>query len=123
MTLVFLHGQYADELTAAVVPIAEVTEFLRFQGPYGGGGDFAEVGDDVRIDLVGLGQIAHGLGKVAHLARVDDDGGQSLGEQGAHGGFLIRTGGLEDDAFGGQGPNPRHEFGDAGGGVGELLAN
>lgn len=76
-----------------------------------------------RIDPVGLGQIAHGLGKVAHLASVDDDGGQPLSEQGANGGFLIRTGGLEDDAFGGQGLNPRHEFGDPGGGVGELLAN
>ena len=94
----------------------------RFQGPDDGGDDLAEVGDDAGVDGVGLGQLAHALGEVADLAGVDDDGGQPVGQQGADGGLLVRAGRFEDDALGGEGPDPGDEFGDAGGGVGEAAA-
>src|ERR1700722_17142579 len=77
--LILLHGQHADELPAAVVKLAQVADFLGFQGTYRGGGDFAEVGDDGGIDGVGLGEVVHGFGEVAYLACVDDDGGESRG--------------------------------------------
>ena len=80
------------------------------------------MGDDGGIDGVGLGKIVHGFGEVAHLASVDDDGGELLREQSADRGLLLRAGGLEEDPLGAQGPDPRQEFRDASGGVGEPLA-
>ncbi len=62
MPLVFLGGQHADELTAAVVEFTKIANFLGFQGSHLGGSDFGE-GDDGGVDGVGLGQIVHGLGE------------------------------------------------------------
>src|SRR5258705_8465413 len=59
--------------------------------------DARELGQDVGVHLVGLGQPADGLGKVAGLARVDDGDGVTgfaqLGGELA----LQATGGLHDD--------------------------
>jgi hypothetical protein len=82
-------------------------------------GDFAEVGDDGRIDGVRLGQVVHGPGEVAHLPGIDDDGGESFGQQGADRRLLVRAGGFEDDPPGVVGPDPVAQLGDAGGRVGE----
>jgi hypothetical protein len=80
------------------------------------------VRDDGGIERVGLGEVVHGFGEVAHLACVDDDGGEPLRQQGSNGGLLVRAGRFKDDPLGGVGPDPSHQFGDASSGVGEALA-
>jgi HAD superfamily phosphoserine phosphatase-like hydrolase len=109
-------------LPPAVVKFLQVTDFLRWQGANRGGGDLPEVGDDARVDGVGLGELIHGLGEVAHLAGIDDDGGEAIGQQGTDGGFLVGAGRFEDDPLGGEGLGPGDQLGDAGCGVGEASA-
>src|SRR5262249_37468045 len=121
--LVLLHGQHVYQLPAAVAQFAEIQDFLGFQGPHRRGRHLREVGDDASIDGVGLGQVVvHGLGEVAYLTGVDDDGGKAHGQQGADGGLLIGASRFQDDALGGVGPNPGDELGDAVGRVGEAAA-
>jgi hypothetical protein len=79
------------------------------------------VGDDGGIDGVSLGQVVHRFGEVAHLAGVDDDGGEPFGQQGGDCGLLVRTRRFEDYAFGGESSGPGHEFRDAGRSVSETL--
>jgi len=71
---------------------------------------------------VGLGELVHGLGEVAHLAGIDDDGGEASGQQGTDGGLLVGAGRFEDDPLGGEGLGPGDQLGDAGCGVGEASA-
>ncbi len=122
MVVVFLDGEHADELGAAVVEFAEFGQFGRRQRPNDGGDDLGEVGDDGGIDRVGLGELAEGFGEVADLAGVGDDGRQPFGEQGADERFLVGAGRFADDPFGGVGANPGDEFGDAFVGVVEAAA-
>ena len=76
--------------------------------------------DDAGINFVRLGQVVHRLGKVTHLAGVDDDGRKTFGEQGADRGHLVRAGRLEENALGTQRLDPSDEFGNVVGGVGEA---
>ena len=122
MTVVFLDGEVADELTPPVVKVSEFEEFLGFQGPNGRGDDFAEVGQHGRIDGVGLGESSESFGEIPRLAGVDNDGGQALGEQRGDGGLLIRSGRFHDDPLGDVRLAPRNEFDDPRRIVRELLA-
>src|SRR5256885_402583 len=80
------------------------------QRPDPGDDDLPEVGQDGGIDPVRLGELADALGEIADLAGVDDDGGQVRREQGPDRGLLVRAGGLEDDALGGEGSDPGDEL-------------
>ena len=55
-----------------------------------------EVAQRAGIDLVGLGQHAHGLGKVARLPRIDARHRDARALQRAHQAALVAAGGLED---------------------------
>ena len=123
MAVVFFGSDEADELATTVAEVAEFEDFLRRQWANDGGDDFAKMGQDASVDDVRLGKLAGALGKVTDLAGIDDDGGQAGGEQGAHGGFLIRAGGLEDDPLGGEGLDPGNKLFNAGGCIGESLAD
>ena len=73
-----------------------------------------EVGQDLGVDPVGLGQPAGGLGEVAGLAGVDR-GDRDAGDlQGGDQGQLQAAGGLDDDQGRGQGLEPGDQGGDAG---------
>jgi len=97
--MVFFGSEHADELAAAVVELPQLAAILRVQRTHGGGDDLAEVGDDGGVNDVGFGESAQRFGEVAYLPRVDDDGGEPLGEQGPHGSLVIGPGGFKEDAF------------------------
>ena len=59
--------------------------------------DLGEVGQDLSIERIGLGQLAHGPGTVAHLAGGDHGEGQPRGGQGRHHCSLPSARGLQHD--------------------------
>src|SRR3990170_801781 len=97
-------------------PCQEGTQFLGgsiWEGTEGWPDGLGELGQDLRIDSVGLGQAAGGPGKLPCLTGVDDHHRQPGSGQGSDQGQLNTTcrlqnhqGGVEPDKMG-------HQFGDA----------
>jgi hypothetical protein len=61
-----------------------------------------EVGDDGRVDRIGLGTLADGLGEGADLGRIDDHDRQSCSAQRRRHHRLEAAGGFQDDQRGGE---------------------
>jgi hypothetical protein len=70
------------------------------QRPEFGSNRLGEVGQYRRVQGVGLGQLAGGLGEVTHLPGVDDDHGVPSGGQGRDDRRLEAAGSLQDDPLG-----------------------
>ncbi len=68
-----------------------------------------EVGEDGRIQGIGLGEEAFGLREVPHLPGVDDGQGEPRGREDAREGEFQPPGGLAEHQGGGQGLEPRGE--------------
>ena len=119
VAVVFLGGEHADELAAAVEKALQFEQIRGRERSDGGFGDLAEVGDDGGVEAVGFGEQAHAFGEVADLPGVDGDGGEPGGQQGGDGGFLVGPGRFADDPLGSVRRSPGDELGDALGGVGE----
>src|SRR5215211_7808554 len=59
-----------------------------------------ETGEDLGVDLVGLGQAPGGLGEIPGLPRVEHSHGDPGGGDGRGGRTLVTTGGFQDDQLG-----------------------
>ena len=109
-----LHDLHLQQLLAAGQQGVQGPHLGRGQRPGLGADGLGEVGQDLGVDAVGLGQPAGGLGEVAGLAGVDR-GGRDAGDlQGGQQGQLQAAGGLDDDQGRGQGLEPGDQGGDAG---------
>jgi hypothetical protein len=94
---VFLGRQHLDELPAAGQQCAHVLRLLIGQCARCGVNGLGEMGQNLRVELVGLGELAGGLGKLAHLARIDHGDRQTRHrERGSQRQFQA-TRGLHDD--------------------------
>jgi hypothetical protein len=65
------------------------------EGLHGGG----KARDQTGVDLIGLGELADGVGEAADLQRRDDDDGKARGECRADERLLEAAGGFDDDAL------------------------
>ena len=66
----------------------------------GGGFDGGGIaGDELGIDLIGLGELTEGPGEAPDLEGCHDDDGQASGEGGLDEGLLEAAGGFDDDAL------------------------
>ena len=112
-----LAGAAGDELFAAA------DEGFEFElGRAGGnvearGVVFAEVGDDLRVDAVGFGELAFAFCEIANAAGVDAADGELGVQQGEPEGFFVAAGGLEDEVAASGGA--ADDFLVTGGGVGD----
>jgi len=119
MALIFLHGQHADELAAAIVEFRRVADFLRL------GDATMVVATSPKWAMtaasigVGLGEIVHALAKSRTVARVTTTAGtprQSRAPTRPSGkGRWTR----KEMRSAPRGRSHAREFGDASGGVGE----
>ena len=80
--------EHIDQLGAAQDEGLELLSLLVVQGSHLGLDGRAVVGDDTRIDAIGLGEPSSGLGEIAHPFWIDRDAGQAGLAQG-----------LEDGSF------------------------
>ena len=72
--------------------------------------DFAELGDDLGIEGIGLGAFAEASGEVAHLSRIGDDDVVAGLEQFEGERFFVTAGGFEDDLGNVEVAQPVNEF-------------
>ena len=109
---ILLGGEHVDDLpTAGEQAFEQLGRFIR-QGAGRGPHPLCEVGEHAGIERVGLRQLPHGLGEVAHLPRVHDgDGEPVLGERDRRE-HLETAGGFHDDEDGGEGHESRGQFGE-----------
>ena len=79
-----------------------------------GADPLGEEGEEVRVEAIGLGELARGFGKVPHLARIDHHDGEAGGGEGGDTDQLIAAGGLEHDELGPQRSQALDQLADAG---------
>ena len=108
---VALLRQHADQLVPAAQHVAQGLGRGIGHQPTGRAHLRREAGQQRRVEPVGLGQVAGGLGEVAHLARIDHDDRQPGRGEGDGDGALIPARRFEHDQRGGE----RGEGGDEGG--------
>jgi hypothetical protein len=100
------HGLHVDELSPPCEQVPQILGLFVRDWSLRRLNDLAEASEDKSIDLVGFGQEPKRFGKVSNLAWIDDDDGQSCGEQGCHTSSLIPTAGFQNDAL--DGPIAKH---------------
>lgn len=93
------HGTHVDQLPSAEEGFLQF--FPRFAGEfsYRRLNGMSEVGEDLSVDAIGLGEFAGGFGEVADLAGINYDDGQFGGGQGSDRQPFIAAGGLQDDSL------------------------
>ena len=69
---ILLHADHLDDLASSRDQFAEPLRLLRGDRPRLRTDFLGEDGDDLRVDRVGLGELAQGAGEVSDLARIDD---------------------------------------------------
>ncbi len=97
---VALGGEPLDQRPAARQEARHELRIGAGQWPRGGPNALGTEGQDVRVEVVGLGQLAGGAGEVAHLAGIGDDDGQSPSDERGDERGLVAAGGFEDDERG-----------------------
>jgi len=111
---VFLCGQHFHHLASARHQRVEFLGGGVGQRAQSGAHGFGKPSQNVRIDTIGLGQLARCFGKVSHLPWVDNNHGQSGRGQSARQRNLDSPGGLQHDQIWSQHSQSVHESGDAG---------
>ena len=94
---VLLRDQHGHHLVSAGSQGVENLGLGVPQRAHGGTNDIGEVGQDRRVQSVGLGQRLGGPGEVSNLTGVDDDYGQRRSCQGCHQGQFQTTRSLQQD--------------------------
>lgn len=111
----FFGHEHVDELGTAQQQGLQLLGLHIVERAHDGFDDGGEMGDDERVDAVGLRPFAGGSGKVAYLSGINRDSGQAgLAERPEHGEFEL-AGGLHDDQGGTQRDQTLDQLFDGGG--------
>ena len=113
-------GEHLQELSASGEEGGEFGGGLVAQRPDRRANPVGKLGQHARIELVGLGEDAEGLGEIPHLARIDRHDGETGDRERAEDGGFVAARGLQDDQCRRQRLEPRDESGKGSGGVGHL---
>lgn len=90
-------GEQVIKLPASGDQFGEGLDMGCFRRSRLGFDDFAELGDDVGIDGIGLGEFSEASCEVAHLSRVGDDNVVAVLEEFDRERFFVTAGSFEDD--------------------------
>src|SRR6266581_5605460 len=94
---VFLRRQHLDELATSGKECGERLHLFIRQRPGYGTDDVGEMGENLRVEGIGLGQLPRRLGKVPHLSRIGDHDRQPRRDERPAEWQLETTGRFQDD--------------------------
>ena len=96
------HADHLEDLAPPAHEFSEVAPFWLREGPHLRSHALSKKGDHLGVERIGLGEAAHGPGKGADLARVDDAERQPGAGEGRRDGCFKAARRLQDDKGDGQ---------------------